>query len=291
MLSLNQVRAFLEIARLGSVQEAADALVVSQPAVSASMAALQRAVGVRLIERNGRKIKLTDAGKAFEAYGRRVFALLEEGERRAREVAAATTGRVGLAAVTTAAEYLVPQLLQSFRERRPEVGVDLDVGNHEHVWDRLLHWEVDLVIAGRPPAGSSLRTIATRKHEMIVIAPAGEHFAPDSLATATWLLREPGSGTRAVTEECFAALGIDPPRLSITSNGAISACVRAGMGYSLVSRDGVEEALRSGAVQQIATAFTPLDREWHLVAATDRDLPPAVEAFVDFAVRSGAFAA
>jgi DNA-binding transcriptional LysR family regulator len=291
MLSLNQVRAFLEIARLGSVQEAADALVVSQPAVSASMAALQRSVGVRLIERDGRKIKLTDAGKAFEAYARRVFALLAEGERRAREVAAATTGRVGLAAVTTAAEYLVPQLLQSFRERRPEVGVDLDVGNHEHVWDRLLHWEVDLVIAGRPPQGSALRTVATRKHEMIVIAPAGEHFAPDSLATATWLLREPGSGTRAVTEECFAALGIDPPRLAITSNGAISACVRAGMGYSLVSRDGVEEALRSGAVQQIATAFTPLDREWHLVAATDRDLPPAVEAFVDFAVRSGAFVA
>lgn len=291
MLSLNQVRAFLEVARLGSVQKAADLLVVSQPAISAALAGLQRSMGVRLVERDGRKIKLTDAGKAFEAYGRRAIALLEAGERRAREVVTSTTSRVGLAAVTTAAEYLVPQLLQSFRESRPEVVIDLDVGNHEHVWDRLQHWEVDLVIAGRPPNGSPLRTLATRKHEMIVIAPTGRHFAPESLGTATWLLREPGSGTRAVTEECFAALGIDPPRLSIASNGAISACVRAGMGISLVSRDGVADTLRSGALQEVATAFTPLDRQWHLVAANGRELPPAVEGFVDFAVRSCAFVA
>jgi DNA-binding transcriptional LysR family regulator len=289
MITLHQIRTFLETARLGSVQEAADALVVTQPAVSAALASLQRSVGVRLIERDGRRIKLTDAGKAFEAYGRRVFALLDEGNRRAREVAGETTSRVGLAAVTTAAEHLVPRLLQSFRESRPDVGVDLAVGNHEHVWDRLRHWEVDLVIAGRPPQGSSLRTIATRRHEMIVIAPAGERLAPESLGTATWLLREPGSGTRAVTEECFAALGIDPPRISIASNGAISACVRAGMGCSLVSRDGVEDALLSGTVQQIETAFTPLDREWHLVAASDRELPPAVEGFIDFAIQTRAF--
>ena len=261
MISLHQLRAFLETARLGSVQEAADALVVSQPAVSAALAALQRSVGVRLIERDGRKIKVTEAGKAFDVYGRRVFALLDEAQRRAREIAASSSSRVGLAAVTTAAEHLVPQLLQRFRERRPDIGVDLDVGNHEHVWDLLLHWEADLVVAGRPPQDAPLRTLATRKHEMIVIAPAGQRLAAGALGSATWLLREPGSGTRALTEECFAALGIDPPRLTIASNGAIGACVRAGMGLSLVSRDGVQEALRSGEVRQVATGFTPLDRQ------------------------------
>jgi len=71
-------------------------------------------------------------------------------------------------------------------------------------------------------------------------------------------MREVGSGTRAVAEECFVALGIDPPQLSIASNGAISACMRAGLGFSLVSRDGVEHELRTSGVQQIVTAFTPL---------------------------------
>ncbi len=104
-------------------------------------------------------------------------------------------------------------------------------------------------------------------------------------------MREPGSGTRAATEECFAALGIDPPRLSIASNGAIGACVRAGLGYSLVSRDAVERDLRAGLIQQIPTPVTPLNRQWHLVGARDRELPAAVDRFVAFAVEHCAFVA
>jgi DNA-binding transcriptional LysR family regulator len=126
---------------------------------------------------------------------------------------------------------------------------------------------------------------------MIAIGPPGAQYAKMSLASATWLVREPGSGTRAVTEECFAALAIDPPRLSITSNGAIGACVRAGLGFSFVSRDGVVDDLQSGAVQQIPTPITPLDRRWHLVAARDRELRGVVREFIDFAIQAGGFEA
>jgi DNA-binding transcriptional LysR family regulator len=291
MVTLYQLRVFLEVARLGSVQATANALSVSQPAISAALAALQQTVGVDLTERNGRKIRLTEAGKAYEGYGRRIVALFDEAERSARQYAEASTGSVAIAAVTTAAEHLVPSLLQSYQELRPEIAVNLDVGNHEHVWDRLRHWEVDLVIAGRPPQDAPFRTLATRGHEMIVIAPAGERFAQMPLGAATWLVREVGSGTRIITEECFAALGIDPPRLTIASNGAIGACVRAGLGFSLVSRDGVQNELRGGGVQQIATAFTPLDRQWHLIAARDRDDRQAVRDFVAFAIEHGEFVA
>jgi DNA-binding transcriptional LysR family regulator len=291
MATLYQLRVFLEVARLQSVQATANALSVSQPAISAALASLQQTVGVNLTERNGRKLRLTEAGKAYERYARRIIALLDEAERCAREYAQAPRIWVALAAVTTAAEHLVPKLLQGFQQERPEVAVDLDVGNHEYVWDRLRHWEVDLVIAGRPPQDAPLRTLATRGHEMIVIAPAGERFAQMPLEAATWLVREVGSGTRIITEECFAALGISPPRLSIASNGAIGACVRAGVGFSLVSRDGVQNELLSGGVQQIATEFTPLDRQWHIVAARDREDRQAVKDFVAFAVAHCGFIA
>jgi len=291
MISLSQLRAFLEVARLGSVQEASEALVISQPAVSAALAALQRTVGVRLTERDGRKIRLTEAGRTYEAYGRRMLALLAEAERRAREVNEASATRLRLTAVTTAAEHLVPRLLQAFRERQPQVAVELDVGNHVYVWDRLRHWEADLVIGGRPPSDLAATILATRPHEMIVIAPAGERYSQLPLGEATWLVREAGSGTRVVTEQCFASIGIDPPRLTITSNGAINACVRAGLGYSLVSRDGVESDLRNGAVQQIATPFTPLERRWHLVGPQGREIRRGVEDFVEFATAFGGFVA
>jgi DNA-binding transcriptional LysR family regulator len=284
MLSLYQLRTFLEVARLGSVQEAAESLVVSQPAVSAALAGLQKTVGVKLTERDGRGIRLTEAGKAFELSGRRIVSLLEDAERRAREIADASEGRLRIAAVTTAAEHLAPNMLHRFRLQQPEASVDLDVGNHMYVWDRLRHWEADLVIGGRPPLDLPLRTLATRTHELIVIAPADDSFALLPLGEATWLVREPGSGTRAATESAFTAMGIDPPRLSITSNGAIGACVRAGLGYSLVSRDAVRNDLQAGHLRQIDTPVTPISSRWHLVAASDRELPLSVRRFVSFAV-------
>jgi DNA-binding transcriptional LysR family regulator len=284
MFSLYQLRTFLEVARLGSVQEAAESLVVSQPAVSAALAGLQKTVGVKLTERDGRGIRLTEAGKAFELSGRRIVSLLEDAERRAREIADASEGRLRIAAVTTAAEHLAPNMLHRFRLQQPESSVDLDVGNHMYVWDRLRHWEADLVIGGRPPLDLPLRTLATRTHELIVIAPADDSFALLPLGEATWLVREPGSGTRAATESAFTAMGIDPPRLSITSNGAIGACVRAGLGYSLVSRDAVRNDLQAGHLRQIDTPVTPISSRWHLVAASDRELPLSVRRFVSFAV-------
>jgi DNA-binding transcriptional LysR family regulator len=284
MFSLYQLRTFLEVARLGSVQEAAESLVVSQPAVSAALAGLQKTVGVKLTERDGRGIRLTEAGKAFELSGRRIVSLLEDAERRAREIADASEGRLRIAAVTTAAEHLAPNMLHRFRLQQPEASVDLDVGNHMYVWDRLRHWEADLVIGGRPPLDLPLRTLATRTHELIVIAPADDSFALLPLGEATWLVREPGSGTRAATESAFTAMGIDPPRLSITSNGAIGACVRAGLGYSLVSRDAVRNDLQAGHLRQIDTPVTPISSRWHLVAASDRELPLSVRRFVSFAV-------
>jgi DNA-binding transcriptional LysR family regulator len=291
MISLYQLRAFLEFARLGSVAETADALVVSQPAVSAALAGLQRATGVKLTERDGRRIRLTEAGKVFEVSGRRLFALLDDAKRRAHEIADMAAGRLRIAAVTTAAEHLVPNMLQTFRQQQPNVELDLDVGNHARVWDQLRHWEIDLVVAGRPPQELPFKTLATRAHELIVIAPADDTFASLPLGAVPWLVRELGSGTLAVTEECFASLNIDPPRLTIASNGAISACVRAGLGYSLVSRDAVERDLQRGLLNQIPTAVTPLNRQWHMVVARDRDLPRSVERFVEFAIADYAFAA
>jgi len=289
MISLYQLRTFLTFARLGSVGDTAEALVVSQPAVSAALAALQRELNVKLTERDGRGVRLTEAGRAFELSGRRILALLEEAQREAQAVAGASAGRLRFAAVTTAAEHLVPRMMQSFRQLQPATEVQLDVGNHVRVWEQLRHWEVDLVVAGTPPAGLPLRTLATRAHELIVVAPADAEPMP--LGAATWLVREPGSGTRAVTENCFAALGIDPPRLSIASNGAIGACVRAGLGYSLVSRDAVEGDLQAGVLRQIETPVTPLSRRWHLVAAGERELSDAVRGFVAFAIANCAFEA
>jgi DNA-binding transcriptional LysR family regulator len=291
MLSLNQVRTFLEVAQSGSVRLAAERLVVSQPAVSSALAGLQKTVGAPVIERDGRGVRLTPAGKLLATYGRRIFALMDEALAETRAVANPGTRRLSLAAVPTAAEQLLPELLSGFQADRDPVDLELEVANKDQVWDRLSHWESDLVLAGRPPQHAQFVTLAIRPNAVVVVGPPSRGYAFADLARVTWLLREPGSGTRETTETVLAQLGIGPPAVTIGSNGAIRECVSVGLGVSLLSRDAVARDLATGRLVEIPTPLTPLVRDWHLVGGSNRTLPSGAQRFLRYVIENGAFRA
>ncbi len=286
---MNAVRTFLEVARTGSVREASEHLVVSQPAVSAALAGLARTIGTPLVERDGRGVRLTAAGRSLESYGRRMVALLDEAVAEARSAAETGPNRLRLAAVTTGAEAVLPELLRDFAGQHPFVDVILDVANKDRVWERLDRWEADLVLGGRPPSGGPFVTRAIRSNAVVVVAAPGRTYAREDLATATWLLREPGSGTRETTEFVLGELGIAPPTTTIGSNGAIRACVRVGLGVSLLSRDAVASDLADGTLAEVPTSVTPLVRDWHLVANARRPLVAGAQRFLDHVIAHGAF--
>lgn len=286
MLSLNQLRTFLAVVDTGSVGSAAEQLAISQPAVSAALAALGETLGTALVERDGRRTRITAAGEALALHARRIFSSLDLAREDAVQAARREARRLRIATVTTVAEHVIARLLRGFREQAPEIDVELYVANRDHVWDRLRHWEADLVVGGRPPRDPVFRSLAVRANELLLVS------APDyatEYARATWLLREPGSGTRAATQALFTSIGIDPPTLTIGSNSAIRECVRAGLGVSLLSRDTVERELESGALKVLAAPGTPLVRNWHLVALADRELPAGAAEFAAFAIQTQAF--
>ncbi len=283
MLSLHQLRTFLEVARSGSVHAAAERLVVSQPAVSAALGALQRELGVAMFERQGRGLRLTDAGREVESLGRRLFALVDELESRARTAGRLGAGWLRLGVVTTAAEHLVPALLAAFRVHHPQIAVDLELANRARIWDRLAHGEIDLALGGRPPLDRDFATLATAPNELVVVSAPNVRAAGEPLHRATWLLREPGSGTRSAMEEFLAQLDAAPPRLTIGSNGAIRECVRIGLGLSLLPRDAVARDLDAGTLAVIATPFTPISRPWHLVCRANEPPAPSVARFIEHA--------
>jgi DNA-binding transcriptional LysR family regulator len=236
-MTLNQLRTFVAVAESGSIHGAATRLVVSQPAVSASVAALQRDLGVALVAREGRGLAVTPAGRAFADAARRVLGLVEQARVAAVSAERPEAGRLRLAAVTTAGEHLVPGYLRTFRARHPAAEIVLEVGNRRRVLDLLEHREADLVIGGRPPAGGGLVSLATRRNPLVVVSAITRprrsrplRVSVGELAGAVWLLREPGSGTRATTEELFEELGIAPRTLTLGSNGAILQSARAGLG-------------------------------------------------------------
>ena len=197
------------MAKHGSVNAAAGELFVTQPAVSASVAALEKDIGVALLAREGRGVRLTPSGEALARYAGESLALLEQGRDAATAAAHPGRGRLRIAAVTTAGEFVVPPLLKVFQTRFPEVEVFLEVGNRALVLERLGAREADLGIGGRPPQSSGLQGRPFLNNDLVLVASPNHplarraSFDPARL-DEVWLLREPGSGTRSTTEEYLA---------------------------------------------------------------------------------------
>ena len=201
-ITVTQITAFLAVYRGGSVTAAADALVVTQPSVSAAVGALGRELGCDLFERAGRGIRPTAAGEAFADYAADVLGLLEQGRTAAREASGDSARSLRIAAVTTAAESFVPLLMRAFSDEHPGIDLALDVGNRQAVVERVLAHSVDLAFSGRPPADDRLSAEPLIENAIVCItAPddpllgAGPVTAA-ALAERAWLLREPGSGSR-----------------------------------------------------------------------------------------------
>jgi DNA-binding transcriptional LysR family regulator len=272
MPTLNQLRTFLAVADHGSVRSAADELVVTQAAVSAVLAALQRSLGFPLVRPAGRGIELTSAGQTYARYVRRGVGLLDEAGRAAASAADPERGELRVAAMTTAAEQIMPALLSSFRLRHPHVGVLLEAGNRDRINALLDRREVDLALGGRPEPKRDVRVQAVRPHQLLVVAaPELAASAPAAsiaswLADQTWLLREPGSGTRAATEVLLAELDIAPLTLTVGSNVAIRESARVGLGITLISGEAVEPELAAGGLAVLPVPGTPLHRDWYLVS-------------------------
>jgi LysR family transcriptional regulator, low CO2-responsive transcriptional regulator len=287
-VTLTQLTAFLAVVRRGSVTAAAEELVVTQPSVSAAVAALERELGVQLTERSGRTLTPTAAGRAYIPYASDVIGLLGRGRRAAVEAAEPSRRSLRVSAVTTAGEHLAPLLIQAFRAHHPELDVSLDVGNRATVFQRLADHQVDVAIAGRVPADGRLRGHAFAENEIVLVTAASDPLtrrrwvAADELGGRAWLLRERGSGTRVMCEEWLAGHGLTPEILTLGSNGAIKQAARVGLGVALISRVGVGLELEHGVLGLIRVRGGLPQRSWFVMRPAVGPAHDAAERFVEF---------
>lgn len=282
-VTLAQLRSFLAVRSAGSVHAAAGQLLVSQPTVSAAVAALGHELGVALVERHGRGVRTTESGEAFAPYAAQALGLIEQGRSAAQEAARPGRSRIKLAAVNTAGEYLAPALIRAYRQVRPETSILLEVGNRASVFERLESHRADIGLGGRP-SGRALAGYPFLGNELIVVG----REMPTDLASVPWLLRGEGSGTRLATERLLADLGLGsaqagaPELLTLGSNGAIKQGLAVGLGITLIARLAVARELRDGILCEIPVPGTPLTRPWFVLLAATGPRRPAVTEFVEF---------
>lgn len=285
--TLRQLELFEAIARLGSFTRAAEELFLSQPTVSMQIRKLTDTVGMPLFEQVGKKIYLTEIGKALLQTSRGISEQLANFEMIAADMKGLKKGKLRLAVVTTA-KYFAPRLLGTFCEKYPGVEVSLSVSNREHLLERAANNLDDLYILGQPPEDANMVAEPFLENLLVVIAPVNHPLAkkknipPAALASEPFLLREAGSGTRMATERLFESLGIKiNMRMELGSNEAIKQSVIGGLGISVLSYHTLEHGLPGKQFVILDVQGFPIKRYWYFAYPAGKQLSLIASTFVD----------
>ncbi|MEJ8835627.1 LysR substrate-binding domain-containing protein [Ramlibacter sp. AN1133] len=287
--TLPQLRVFEASVRLGCFARAAEELHMAPPTVSAQIRKLTDTVGAPLFEQVGRRIYPTETGRRLHDSCDDVFRALAAFEETLGELRGLGAGQLRIAACTTARHFL-PRLLGAFVQRHPAIATCLHIHNHAGLLERLARNEDDLYLFADAPRERELVVQTVLANPLVVFARAGHPLAGCSriplarLAGEPFLVREPGSGTRAAALAVFAARGLAPRiRMELGSNEAIREAILAGAGVAVLPRHllGVQPE-PPGLVCLDVEGF-PRESVWQFAYPIGKRLPPAARAFMDFA--------
>lgn len=254
-LNLHHLRLFAAVVDHGGFTRAAQALNLSQPAISKSLNELEKQLHVELLDRGGRAVQLTGAGRALYERARELFGVERNAERELRELRGLKRGVLRVGASTTIATYLLPPYLGRFHLRHPGVRILASSANTRTIARLLLESRIDVALVEGPVEHPRIETYPWRDDELVVIAPpdhpllARQPIDAELLATAAFLVREPGSGTRAVTERALTVHGIRLTNtMRVGGTEAMKQGVAAGLGLAIVSRAAAADQLALGKI-------------------------------------------
>lgn len=293
LASLRQLQSLVHVARHESVSLAADAMHLTQPAISLQLRMLEQIAGVPLTRKTGRNVQLTAAGEVLARFSKDILLLWEQAGDELAALRGVTSGTLRIGAVTTA-EHLLPALLVQFKMARPDVHLKLQVGNRNEIVEMLAHREIDLAIMGTPP--KDLRTNAARfaRHPMAFVASPTHPLMKkkrvklDEVIGANLLVRERGSGTRTAVERLFKQSGLPLDFGSeVSSNEAIKRIVAAGLGVGFLSVHACELEFKSGLIDILPMQENPVEADWQIMHLANHPIPKVAAAFQDFVVEHG----
>lgn len=264
VMTLDQLRIFIAVAEREHVTRAAEALGLTQSAASGAIAALEREFGTRLFHRVGRGIALTEAGHAFIAEARAILNRADQAVLTMREIAGLTRGRLAIKASQTIANHYLPLRLVKFRHAYPGISLAVSIGNSADVAKAIVEGEAEIGFVEWPGETLVRPHLAAQPiaQDRLVMVVAPTHpwagrgsLGADELAAGQWVVREDGSGTRAMFFEALAGLGIDHAAVDIAielpANNSVLTAVSGGAGATILSERVCTDALAAGTVVEV----------------------------------------
>lgn len=281
MIENFRMRVFRTVARHLNFSRAAEELLLTQPAVTQQIKALEDELGVSLFDRGGGRIQLTPGGQALLPFADRMKVISEEAVRAVAAAYGEQSGELALGASQTIAQYLLPALIAAFRKSHPKVQVTALSGNSDAMLEALVAGKIQLALIEGPDQRKDFHIEGFMEDHMVLVVPAGHEWAGqevkgEMLKTEPLLMREFGSGSRRVLEQALAANGLKPKDLQISmefdsTEGLLSA-VEAGLGVTFVSRWAVRNQLALGTLKLAYVRDLKLSR-WFSLARPAGPVP------------------
>jgi len=283
-----RMRLLVEIERQGSLSAAARAIGIGQPSASQHLRLLEAAAGQRLVERDGRGSRLTEAGRVLAARAGQALATLGAAEEELGELAGLQTGTIRLGASTAPGVYLLPDTLGCFRRDFPNVTIEVEIGSSGEILDRLLAGRLQLGIVGADRADERIVLDEFLDDELVGICKPGSlplrggKLDPKLLSGLLLLRREPGSSSQQFLDRELQDIGINPAGTwELGSSEAIKRAAREGLGIAFLSRYAVAEEVERGQLETFRLARRrPLRRRFSVAFLRGRPLSPSERAFI-----------
>ncbi|SFM61270.1 selenium metabolism-associated LysR family transcriptional regulator [Thermodesulforhabdus norvegica] len=292
LLDLHRMEIFCKVVELKSFTRAAESMYLSQPTVSEHIRYLEEILGEPLLDRMGREVQPTQAGRIFYDYARRMLRLREQMVQALRDHRGTVSGKIYLGASTIPGTYILPELIAGFRLQFPDVTVSLKIGGSRAVVDMILNGEIEIGFTGARWNDPKLEWDEFCLDEIVLAVPKDSPFGKDEeisgedLSRIPLIVREPGSGTRKMAEEILKSHGISTDSFRVVaelgSTEAVKQGIRAGLGGSFISRFALKDGGDVGEIVPLRIKGLRLLRPFYFVRRKKRHLSPAARMFVSF---------
>ncbi len=285
--TLHQLKVFLTIAQHQSITRAAEALHLTQPAVSIQLKNLQDQIAIPLTEVVGRQLYITEFGREIELAARKILDEVNAINHKSLSYRGLLSGKLNISVVSTG-KYVMPYFLSDFMRAHPGIELAMDVTNKTYVVENLGQNEVDFAMVSVLPKNLEIDTVPLMENKLYFVASSLFDFTAQKdekkiISKFPLIYRENGSATRNAMETYIAARKIPAQRkLELTSNEAVKQAVVAGLGCSIMPLIGIKNELRNKELWIVPMKGLPISTRWNLVWLKAKKQSPAANAFLEF---------
>lgn len=284
---VDTLRVFVTVAEQSHFSKAGELLNLSQPSVSMHIRNLENELGAKLLYRSSKQVRLTEAGNILYKHAKQILAHFEEASQEIHMLQDEVTGSIHIGASFTIGEYILPAKLAEFANQYPQVKIQVTIGNTEEIIGGVRSNDLDIGFIEGEAHANDLLVTPYMKDEMIMISPSNHPLSKVSsvdkhmLQDQVWVLREPGSGTRAFSDYFIQEEDITVKRSYVfNSSQGVKEAVASGLGIAMLSRWIVRKELLCGEISELPIRHHHLERQFSIIRHQDSSSSMAINVFI-----------